>query len=98
MERLSVTLEEIDEQRAKGWPDFHPEDFCHRCGGKNVRSWYSDNDRWNTALGSLKTGVNYNGIICPGCFVQLHESATGLQITWKLIPDPQQSFRPLDNV
>ncbi len=22
----------IAEQRTKGWPDFHPEDFCHRCG------------------------------------------------------------------
>lgn len=94
-QRLSVTLAEIDEQRDKGWPDFHPEDFCHRCGGKNVRSWSVDSDRFNAALG-YPNEHPYDGIVCPGCFVELHEQATGLQTVWRLAPDPTVSFRERD--
>ena len=89
--RLSVTIAEMDEQRRLGWPDFHPEEFCHRCGGKNVRSWWVDSDRFNAALGHPNEHP-YNGIVCPGCFVELHEMATGMQTTWKLVPDPQSAF------
>ena len=28
----SKTSDEINAQRDAGWPDFHPEDYCHRCG------------------------------------------------------------------
>jgi hypothetical protein len=88
--RLSVTLAEIDEQRANGWPDFHPEDYCHRCGGRNVSSWFVDSDRFNAALGPSGNHP-FNGIVCPGCFVELHEAATGLHTTWKL--EPSVPFR-----
>ena len=72
-------------QRAAGWPDWHPEDYCHRCGGRNA-SWHVDSDRFNAAMGP-PTLHRWNGIICPGCFVELHEAATGLTATWTLSPD-----------
>ena len=89
-----VTIEEIDEQRRKGWTDFHPEDYCHRCGNRNIPSWHVDSDRFNTALGPYLTQP-YNGIICPTCFVLLHEEVTGLTTTWYLLPLQGQWFRPI---
>lgn len=89
----SVPVEEIARQRERGWPDFHPEDYCHRCGGRNVASWFVDSDRFNAAMGAPEDH-QWNGIICPGCFVELHEQATGLMATWKLAPDTP--FRPVE--
>jgi hypothetical protein len=86
----SVTLAQIDEQRALGWPDFHPEHFCHRCGGRNL-SWWVDSDRFNAAFGTTHP---YNGFVCPGCFADAHEKATGLTTTWMLVPDPTVHFQP----
>ena len=80
----SVTIEEIDEQRRKGWVDFHPEDYCHRCGGRNP-SWSVDSDRFNAAFGPPSEHP-YQGIVCPGCFVEAHEAATGLTCSWELVP------------
>lgn len=91
----SVSLAEIDEQRKKGWPDFGPEDYCHRCGGRNVRSWSIDSDRFNAAFGPPESHP-YQGIVCPGCFVEAHEKATGLACTWKLVPDTP--FRPTEDL
>ena len=73
-------------------PDWHPEDYCHRCGGRNA-SWHVDSDRFNAAMGP-PTLHRWNGIICPGCFVELHEAATGLTATWTLSPDTP--FRHID--
>lgn len=80
-----VTIAEIDEQRTKGWTDFHPETYS---------SWVTDTDRFNTALGPPHNHP-HNGIVCPGCFVDLHEQATGLMCTWRLVPDTR--FIPVDN-
>jgi hypothetical protein len=79
-----VTTEQIVEQRAKGWPDFHPEDFCHQCGRPNI-SWWADSDRWNLAVEGLGRGVVE--ILCPCCFVERWEKATGLRAAWHLVPD-----------
>jgi hypothetical protein len=92
---LHVTIEEIDAQRAAGWPDFHPEDFCHRCGGKNP-TWFIDSDRFNMAMGPTERHL-WNGIICPGCFVDLHEAATGMHTVWTLTPWPQTPFRWIED-
>lgn len=83
----------IADQRARGWPDMHPEDFCHRCGGRNVRSWFAPSDRWNAAVAAL--GLAVGAILCPGCFVLGHERATGLSCTWTLVPDTH--FRPIED-
>lgn len=82
---LRIKLEEIDRQREQGWPDFHPEDFCHRCGAPNP-SWTVDSDRFNAAMGDPNTH-KWSGIVCVGCFVRLHEWATGITCTWRLVPE-----------
>lgn len=71
----------------------HPEEYCHRCGGRNVPSWSVDSDRWNMATGE---GTFRDVIMCPGCFVSLHENATGMRTSWMLVPDPKTSFRWMD--
>jgi hypothetical protein len=73
--------------------DAHPEDRCHRCGGQNVPSWSVDSDRWN--MGTADTELR-EAILCPGCFVVLHEEMTGMRTSWKLVPDPMTSFRHLE--
>lgn len=88
---MSVTLDEIDRQRELGWPDFHPEDYCHRCGGRNL-SWFVESDLFNTAYPGRHP---YNGIVCPGCFVEAHERATGLTTTWELRPTLSHPFRQI---
>ncbi len=66
----SVTIEEIAKQRLLGWPDFHPEDFCHLCGNKNP-VWFASNELWNSVISSP------TGILCPLCFTKLYEEKTG---------------------
>ena len=73
----------IVEQRAKGWVDFHPEDFCHRCGNRNP-VWYVDSDRWNLAVDHLDRG-NLT-VLDPACFIELWEAKTGLKAAWDLTP------------
>lgn len=90
-EHPSVTVAEINAQREKGWVDFHPEDYCHRCGGANP-SWFIESDRFNLAFGPPAEHP-YQGIVCPGCFVLAHEKATGMRTTWKLVPTDAHPFR-----
>lgn len=78
-----VELAEIDRQRSLGWPDFHPEDYCHRCGGRNVPSWFTAHALFNEAFGPPETHP-HNGIVCPSCFVTEHERQTGSTTTWEL--------------
>ena len=66
----------------------HPEHVCHKCGGRNLKSWFVDSDLWNE---HVRSG-NQPGILCPQCFVELTEQngiGTGDLgfITWKLIPE-----------
>lgn len=73
---------DFEDQRAHGWPDFHPEDFCHRCGRPNI-SWWTDSDLFNEAIGQ-PDGIDpeWRGIICPPCFVEL----SPLDTSWQLLP------------
>lgn len=50
----------------------HPEDFCHRCGGRNI-SWSIDSDVWNAIMrpDGPDSPWLWNEIICPQCFVEL---------------------------
>lgn len=54
------------------------EDLCERCGRSNP-VWVVDSDRFNLA-------VERTAIVCPSCFVQAHEQATGLRCVWELRP------------
>lgn len=78
------TVEDIREQRRQGWPDFHPEDYCHRCGRPNVDSWYVDPELWRQAVsqGDLYT------VLCPQCFTKAWEEMAGQSVTWVLSIDP----------
>jgi len=59
----------VEAQRAGGWPDFHPEDFCHRCGRPNVVWSTPDAETWRRATRERERGVV--DILCPSCFVEL---------------------------
>ena len=73
----------IEDQKARGWPDFHPEDFCHRCGHRNI-SWYTASPLWNEAWAVAEAEGGYQSVLCPRCFVELWEQATGLRVTWEV--------------
>jgi hypothetical protein len=62
-----------------------PEDTCQCCGGDNIWSWYVPSDRFNAAMEAL--GLNSVAIVCPVCFVDGHELATGMRTSWQLVPD-----------
>ena len=77
MRGTSILVSEIDKQRQKGWVDFHPEDFCHRCGVRNVKAWWIESLVWNAVMrgSSGKENEKWQGIICPQCFTELFEDA-----------------------
>lgn len=68
--RKHITQAQLDAQRRKGWPDFHPEDVCHRCGGTNI-SWSTDSADWNRVMRPKGETGRWAEIICPTCFVEL---------------------------
>lgn len=82
----AVLPEEIIRQRANGWPDFHPEDFCHRCGNRNI-VWWVDSKLWDLAVEGRQRGVVE--ILCPSCFSALLEAKIGRRVLWQLAVDPQ---------
>jgi hypothetical protein len=62
----------------------HPEDYCHRCGGDNV-SWSAPSPLWNEVMrgGDINAPDDYQGIICPTCFIKLCEEmgvASGFRV------------------
>lgn len=85
----AVLPSEIVRQRQLGWPDFHPEDFCHICGRRNSATWTAPAVDWNAVIDG------HGGIFCPSCWAALYEDATGQPRThWWVIaqqhgePDP----------
>lgn len=82
-----VPLSTIKEQRDAdpSWPDLHPEDYCHRCGTRNI-SWFVQSDLWNEAWAEAEGG-GYQSVLCVACFAELWERATGTTMTWELRPD-----------
>lgn len=86
-----VEPDEIERQRSLGWPDFHPEDYCHRCG-KAIPVWHADSELWFTAFPEAR-GSDGGGIMCPSCFAFAYEQATGTTPIWRfsiLTADPQK--------
>lgn len=81
-----VSQQDIANQRAKGWADWHPEHYCHRCGHPNVRSWWVASDLWNRVM--VGHEHEWNGIVCPQCFDALAAEA-GITCSWELSPDPR---------
>lgn len=78
-------MPDFDRQRALGWPDFHPEDYCHKCGAANP-SWYAERDAWEVATKEWAKETGREGICCPGCFAEMHEEATGFVSVLRIEP------------
>lgn len=76
----------INEQRAAGWPDMHPEDFCHRCGAAN-HMWFTSRETWLTATAAWAAETGREGICCIPCLIEMHEAATGKPVVWRLEVD-----------
>lgn len=81
--RRHVAPEYITAQRAAGWPDIHPEDYCHRCGTRNPL-WFTDRDTWVTATAAWAAQTGREGICCPQCFAEMHQQATGHTTIWRV--------------
>lgn len=77
-----VSPPEIARQRKYGWPDFHPEDYCHRCGRRNA-CWYTDRETWLAATTKWAAETGREGICCPPCFAEMYEEATGKGPIWR---------------
>ena len=82
----SVPVDLIIREREAGWPTIHPEDYCHRCGARNML-WFADRDVWLAATAALASETGREGIFCPQCFADLHSEQTGKRAIWKLVPD-----------
>ncbi len=68
-------------------PEPQPEDYCHRCGGKNI-SWATPSDVWNPIMrpDGPDSPWEWNEIICPLCFAELFE-ARFPNTSWEMRPD-----------
>lgn len=68
----------IAAQRAAGWPEWHPEDYCHRCGGTNP-PWVTDAHLWTV-------GAGLYDILCITCWVDAYQAATGETVCLRVVP------------
>jgi len=81
----SIPVDQIARERDAGWPTIHPEDYCHRCGGRNML-WFADSGTWLVATEAWAADTGREGIFCPQCFADLYEEATGERCVWSLSP------------
>lgn len=72
----------IKKQRTLGWPDMHPEDYCHRCGIK-IPMWCTDRETWLKATSDWALETGREGICCFHC---LAEMMPGKPPTWWIVP------------
>lgn len=73
---LAVSPKWIEQQRRDGWPNMHPEDFCHLCGLRNP-TWFVSRKDWLIATTKWAAETGREGICCPTCFQGMYEAATG---------------------
>lgn len=78
----SVPAEYIKEQRRLGWPDIHPEHYCHRCGRRNF-TWFASREDWLKATQTWSDETGREGICCLSCFVEM-SAATGDDPLWEI--------------
>ena len=81
---MAVSPFEIARQEASDWPDFGPEDFCWVCGRRNP-VWNAPPEEWAVAAQVLSAGEG--AVICPTCFAEAWEKATGRQVVWRVEVD-----------
>lgn len=73
---LQVDPRVIAQQRELGWPDMHPEDFCHLCGLRNP-TWFVSRKDWLIATTRWAAETGREGVCCPTCFQIMYDAATG---------------------
>lgn len=78
-----IDPDEIKRQRSLGWPDIHPEDYCHRCGVA-FDPWFVDRETWLTATATWARETGREGICCVTCFAEMHRQETGREVIWEL--------------
>ena len=49
------------------------EDWCGRCGQRNVHCWYVESALWNAIMRDQE-GREVVSIVCPRCFTDLYET------------------------
>lgn len=94
IEPKRMTQQDLDRQRALGWVEFHPEDYCHRCGNPNC-VWWVDSAVWNAVMRRIDGSDRWSGIVCPSCFLEL---AGGLSVEIRVNPDTKTSVAFLETV
>lgn len=87
----SVTPEWIASQRDQGWPDMHPEDYCHKCGAPNQSWCAASREDWLAATAGWAKETGREGICCVKCFSEMYREQTGSDPIWMLsraaVPD-----------
>ncbi|MBC7594512.1 MAG: hypothetical protein H7288_11340 [Kineosporiaceae bacterium] len=76
----------IVQQRIAGWPDMHPEDFCHRCGTRNMLWAAATREVWLAGTSKWAAETGREGICCPRCFADMHADQTGHSTIWIFSP------------
>lgn len=74
--KLTVDPDWIKAQRELGWPDMHPEDYCHQCGAANPL-WFAGGSQWIRATETWAENTGRDLICCPKCFLDMYETAVG---------------------
>lgn len=95
--RTHVDPDYIKEQRVLGWPDIHPEDYCHICGQAN-EIWYIDHNVWHIVTADWQTETGREGICCMSCFCDIMKEKAGQQVAVELRIDAEYLFRKLPHM
>ena len=77
---LGEAIEALSAEMRSG----HPENYCHRCGGPNVLSWFAPSPLWNAVMrgGSIGGDEPHDGIVCPVCFAVIARER-GVATRWR---------------
>lgn len=78
-----VDVAYIEAQRLAGWPDIHPEDYCHKCGVA-FEPWFTDRETWLAGTSAWAAQTGREGICCMPCFIEMFKENTGREPMWRL--------------
>lgn len=78
-DRTGIDPALIVAERERGWVNFHPEDYCHRCGRRNV-VWFAP--EWPVVMAEQPWTI-----LCPSCFIARDPDAVWV-ITRRTRRDP----------
>lgn len=80
----AVDPEWIKRQREQGWPDMHPEDYCHRCGLPNQCWAVESREDWLAATSAWASETGREGICCFQCFTVMYREEAGKDPIWAI--------------